>query len=190
MIRRWIGRVVVDNVPLQPFNIENVKKYLVEVIDLPEQFNYSLWVGGSTAYDLVNAEDLDLYLTGEIHNINDLENLMHDMYEIAFRNYGLRLDLRWCSNLESIIDWDGQPISADVKFIQIKSGGHINTDENINKSHSVSKKPNVTQISEWLIQGTWDTEKPSLSKSKQWEYWNKHKKFPKISAREFIKSLS
>jgi hypothetical protein len=187
MIRRYIGRVSVNNKPILPITVSAIEGFLTENISVIESYNYAAWVGGSCAYDLASASDLDLYLTGEIADITKLEDLLHILYQSVFENYGFMLDVRWCSGLESVVDWNG-PIPADIKFIQIQQGGYIDDENNVHRSFCVEPNINIKKISEWLVQGTWDHDKFRL-KPKALAYWNTHKTLPKLPAREFLNSL-
>ena len=188
MISVTAGKVVVKDKPRQRPTRETVKNFLSANIDLIESYGYSAYIGGSAAYDFDNAADLDFYLTGLIRDYQQLEDLFHYLYEYVLNHCGFLLDLKWVAGLESVVDWNGDPVSANIDFIQISEYTYINDDEKINMQFKGDAIPDTKKVSRWLIQGNWDNG-GVLRKPKQLEYFKKHKTLPKIPAREFLKSL-
>jgi len=188
MIRITVGKVVVYDKPRQQPSVETVKNFLSSNIDLIELYGYSAYIGGSMAYDFENAEDMDMYLTGHIRDLQELEDLFHHLYEFVLNHCGFHLDLKWVAGLESVVDWNGTPVTTDIDFIQPANYGYVNTDEKINIDWKGETVPDTKKVTEYLLRGNWDNGH-LIRKQKQLDYWAKHKTFPKIPAREFLNSL-
>lgn len=62
--------------------------------------DYSIYLGGKYVIDPLNTNDIDICITGPIHNYNTLYHIMKTGYELAFDKYQFLIDIKHYDNLD------------------------------------------------------------------------------------------
>jgi hypothetical protein len=130
-----------------------ISKFVKTALPLISQRNLQGWAAGACLFDTSTTWDFDLWLTGATGNLRGLEDLMHNLYDIALNKYNLLIDLKWVADiknvrLDPVLGYTHRP----VEFIEIGYGKKTGTSSDFELDQRLVTKY-YTPITEWLVKG-------------------------------------
>lgn len=184
------GKLITNNQFTYP-SAHSLKKFYELSHDDIVNAGYEAWAGGTSVSKLIIARDFDLYLTGEIKNIQELEDLIHRLYDYAINSAGFLLDCKW---LESIDLYPTNPINEKnqikvntVDYIEISYIKYDIPERKIFKEYFFDARKNTEKITNWLVRGKFGNS--YYAKKPQLDYCKEHGKMPLLPMKDFINSL-
>jgi|LauGreDrversion4_2_1035121.scaffolds.fasta_scaffold246177_2 hypothetical protein len=160
--------IVETNVPWTKPSYEKIKEFLEIINNSTEIFKqYECYLIGGVLFDFEKTWDVDIVMTGPISDYDTLESYMNILYDIAFNQFKLLLDIQWLDGkipevtAQQLMSSDFIPIKR--KYVKIgyayKQIGTEISEIDLRNKEGVVKK------SEYLIEGEHDSypvSKPKL----------------------------
>jgi SAM-dependent methyltransferase len=168
---------------------KNIKAFLDLALPLLAAENYTAIVTGRVLYDITKTNDFDFWIMGPIVDYEKLEQLILDLYDIAYNIAELIIDIKWSSTPCSIY--------------YHSSRGVVGTDaENISISYYKLNDPNgpgwvldrrndstYTPITTWLTKSNFKDRPYDQFKPHHIEYVKKYGKIRSVPIEEFLQNL-
>ena len=116
---------------------------------------YDVYLMGGVLYDFNQTWDVDLCLTGNIINYEELENDMNLMYDLALNHFNLLLDIQWYEKPLPTVTYE-EITSENFVHYRLK---YIKTDyikKEIDSEVDVVDNRNnegITKLTEYLVEG-------------------------------------
>jgi SAM-dependent methyltransferase len=168
----------------------NITKFFDLALPLIADENYTAVVTGRVLYDITKTYDFDCWLMGPITHYEKLEQLILNLYDIAYNVAELMIDIKWSS-----VPW--------AMYYDPVVGQVVNKDaENIIISYCELKDPNgnnwlsdyridsrYTPVTEWLVKSNFKDTPVYKFKPHQIECVKKYGKIKSVSVEEFLQNL-
>ena len=149
------GGVITRRVWNRP-SYNHLKDFLITIRNESNFLNeYKVYLMGGVLYDFNSTWDVDFCVTGDVSDVNQLEEYMNYMYDIAFNKFGLLIDIQW---LEKVL--------PEISYEEITSENYVHhkimyrkigyTKKQINDYVHVKDlrgTPNVVSLTEYLVEG-------------------------------------
>ena len=149
------GSVVTRRVWNRPsYNV--LKDFLITVRNESNFLSqYKVYLIGGVLHDFNNTWDADFCVTGDVRNINELEEYMNYMYDTALNKFGLLIDIQWLEKVLPEISYEEVTSENYVPHkIMFRKIGY--TKKQINDYVHVQDlrgTPNVVSLTEYLVEG-------------------------------------
>jgi len=175
------------NKPAQRPNHKNITEFLTRALPLIHAEKYKAMVVGSVVYDAENANDFDLSLEGSIADYSKLENLFFNLYDIGYRQAGLKVDIKWCEPNYGVYMDPVQGMMVNESKVVTMSYYDLKTATGSGWVIDRRNKPEHKEVSEWLVEST--VTAVGTMKPHQIEFVRQHGFQKKVLAEDFIKNL-
>ena len=168
---------------------ENITTFLDLAMPLISAENYTAVVIGRVLYDIAKTGDFDFWLQGPVSDINRLENLLYNLYDIAYLQAGLLVDIKWTSvpwsmyndPQHGVVNSDAESISSSYYELKNPKGNSWKIDRRL--------FPIYTPITEWLVKSNFKNIPKNEFKPHQIEYVTKYGRDRSVSVEEFLQNL-
>jgi len=183
-----VGNRVYTKQAKRPYR-KNITAFLDLALPLIAAENYTAIVVGRVLYDIKKTSDFDFWLQGHVGDYNKLEQLLLTLYDIAYNQTNLILDIKWSSvpcsiyyhPLNGLTNPDAENISISYYKLNNPNGRSWEIDRRTN--------PKYTPITEWLVKGNFKNTPPEKYKPHQIEYVKKYGKLRFVPVEEFLQNL-
>ena len=168
---------------------KNITTFLDLALPLIAAENYSAVVIGRVLYDIKETKDFDFWLQGPVSDYKRLEELLLNLYDIAYNQAALMLDVKWAAVPWSIYnDPQRGVVNSDAESISIN---YYELDNPTGKSWKEDRRndTNYLQVSDWLIKGNFKNIPDEKMKPHQIEYAKKFGHAKSVPAEEFLQNL-
>lgn len=160
--------IVETNTPWTKPSYEKLKDFL-EVIDISTEIfkQYECYLIGGVLFDFENTWDVDIVMTGQISDYETLESYMNILYDVAFNQFQMLLDIQWLDgkipevSAQDLVSPNFEPVR--MNYVKIgyayKQIGTEISEVDLRKNEGIEK------MSEFLVKGTHDSypiSKPKL----------------------------
>jgi SAM-dependent methyltransferase len=167
---------------------KNITAFLERALPLIAAENYTAIVTGRVLYDIKNTKDFDMWLQGPITDYKKLEQLLLNLFDIAYNHAELIIDVKWSSTKSGIImDPEHGIINRNAEHISLSYSELINP---VGNSWIIDRRnhPNYTPVSDWLVRSNFNS-LPNKFKPHQIEYVKRHGGIKTVPVEEFVKNL-
>jgi SAM-dependent methyltransferase len=167
---------------------KNITAFLDLALPLIAAENYTAIVTGRVLYDIKSTKDFDMWLQGPVADYKKLEQLLLNLFDIAYNHAELIIDVKWSSTKSGIImDPEHGIINRNAEHISLSYSELINPAGN---SWVIDRRnhPNYTPVSDWLVRSNFNS-LPNKFKPHQIEYVKRHGGIKTVPVEEFVKNL-
>lgn len=183
-----VGNRVYTKQAKRPYR-KNITAFLDLALPLIAAENYTAVVIGRVLYDIKKTPDFDFWLQGPVSDYNKLEQLLLILYDIAYNQADLILDIKWSSVPWSLYNHSELGVvNSDAENISISYYQVINPNGN---SWVLDRRsmPNYTPITEWLVKANFKNIPAEKIKPHQINYAKKYGRAKSIPVEEFLQNL-
>jgi SAM-dependent methyltransferase len=168
---------------------ENITTFLNLALPRISAENYSAIVVGRVLYDIKKTNDFDLWLQGPVSDYTQLEKLLFNLYDIAYEDANLILDVKWSSvpwsiyndSQHGVVNRDAESISINYYELQDSKGNHWKLDRKNDTAY--------LQVSDWLVKRNFKSIPYEKLKPHQIEYAKKFGRANSVPVEEFLQNL-
>jgi hypothetical protein len=151
--------VVQTTTPWDRPTYQRIKEYFQTIKDSTEILNeYKFYLIGGVLFDMNKTWDVDIMLRGPVKNYELLEGYMNILYDIAFNQFKLLLDIQWLSDdlpnytIEYLKNFEQE--SNKLRYIKLGYAKKVVGEEM--SEIDLRTKEGVKKVSEYLIEGYYD----------------------------------